>query len=62
MECLDEENCQCRCMPGTFRCNSGPCLPMVIKSYKHINQQYLNLFSRDTFVMVTGNVLMVVMN
>lgn len=26
---LDEENCQCRCMPGTFRCNSGPCLSMV---------------------------------
>ena len=30
IEYLDEENCQCRCMPGTFRCNSGTCLPMVI--------------------------------
>lgn len=27
---LDEENCECRCMPGTFRCAGGPCLPMVI--------------------------------
>ncbi|CAF4367925.1 unnamed protein product, partial [Rotaria sordida] len=24
----DEENCECRCIPGTFRCNSGSCLPM----------------------------------
>ena len=61
IEYLDEENCECRCMPGTFRCNSGPCLPMVRVLFR---QEIIITFyrSRDCVVMVFGNVMMVVMN
>ena len=58
---LDEENCECRCMPGTFRCNSGSCLPMVNNSNFDFENIFIYLF-RDIVVMVIDNVLMVVMN
>jgi hypothetical protein len=50
-------------MPGTFYCNSGSCLPMVIIKIFNLKQKdYMNFVSRDIVVMVIGNVLMVVMN